>query len=161
MDFEHRLQKAIERGRRRSESEAKARAAQGMTEEELRRLHSQFRLQMSEHIESCVRRLPNYFPGFQYETIYGERGWGAACKRDDVRVLGPRQRTNLYSRLEMTVRPYSPLHVLELTAKGTVHNRELFNRQHYERLVDVDPATFLELIDAWVLEFAELYAVKT
>jgi len=160
MDFEHRLQKAIERGRRRGESEADARAAEGMTEEELRRLHSQYRLQMSEHIESCIRRLPNYFPGFQYETIYGERGWGAACKRDDVRVSGPGQRTNLYSRLEMTVRPYTSLHVLELTAKGTVHNRELFNRQHYERLVDADPAVFLELIDAWVLEFAELYASK-
>ncbi|MCH5375592.1 MAG: hypothetical protein JJ992_16600, partial [Planctomycetes bacterium] len=131
-----------------------------MTEEELRRLHSQYRLQMSEHIESCIRRLPNYFPGFQFETIYGERGWGAACKRDDVRVTGPGQRTSLYSRLEMTVRPYSPLHVLELTAKGTVHNRELFNRQHYERLVDVDASVFLDMIDAWVLEFAELYAAK-
>jgi hypothetical protein len=60
----------------------------------------------------------------------------------------------------MTIRPYSPLHVLELNAKGTIHNRELYNRQHFEPVADADPATFIELIDTWVLEFAELYAAK-
>jgi hypothetical protein len=160
MDFDQRLQKAIERGHRRSETEAQAQAARGMSEEELRRLHSQYRLQMSEHIETCIRRLLHHFPGFEFETIYGERGWGAACKRDDVRIQSPGRRNNLYSRLEMTVRPYSSLHVLELSAKGTVHNRELLTRQHYERLVDVDPATFLEMIDTWILEFAEIYATR-
>ena len=60
----------------------------------------------------------------------------------------------------MTIRPYSSLQVLELNAKGTIHNKELFSRQHYEQVVDADPATFIELIDTWVLEFAELYAAK-
>lgn len=161
MDFEERLQKAIQRGHRRSQSQAAADAAREMTEEEVRRLHSQYRLQLSDHIEACVRRLPGHFPGFQFETIYGERGWGAACKRDDVRIRGPSQRTSLYSRLEVTVRPYTALQVLEITAKGTVHNREIFSRQHYERIIDVDIARFLEMIDTWVLEFAELYATKS
>jgi hypothetical protein len=160
MDFEQRLQKAIERGQRRGEARAQAEAAREMTEEEVRRLHSQYRLQLSEHIEHCLRRLPNHFPGFQYEMIYGERGWGGACKRDDVRVAGPGQRANLYTRIEITVRPYSPLQVLELTAKGTVHNREVFNRQHYERIVDVDLAKYLETVDGWIVEFVELYAAK-
>jgi hypothetical protein len=105
--------------------------------------------------------LLHHFPGFQFETIYGERGWGAACKRDDVRIFGPGRRTNLYSRLELTVRPYSSLHVLELSAKGTVHNRELLTRQHYQPLDDLNPTAFLDLIDAWILEYAEIYSAKT
>lgn len=161
MDFEQRLQTAIHRGQRRGDAAARKAAADALSEEEAKRLHSQYRLELSEHIEDCVRRLPNHFPGFQYETIYGERGWGAACKRDDVRMVARGRRENVYTRLEITIRPYSPLHVLELNAKGTIHNKELFNRQHYEPVIEADPGTFVELIDRWVLEFAELYAAKS
>ena len=38
----------------------------------------------------------------------------------------------------MTVRPYSSLRVLELAAKGTILNKELLNRQHYEPVGDAD-----------------------
>lgn len=160
MDFEQRLQKAIHRGQRRGDAAARKAAADALSEEEVKSLHTKYRLELSEYIESCIRRLPNHLPGFRYETIYGERGWGAACKRDDVRVVARGKRENVYTRLEMTIRPYSSLNVLELNAKGTVHNKELFNRQHYEQVVDADPATFVELIDTWVLEFAELYAAN-
>lgn len=160
MDFDKRLKKAIHRGQRRGDAAARKAEADALSEEEAKHLHSQYRLELSEYIENCIRRLPNHFPGFQYETIYGERGWGAACKRDDVRVVARGRRENAYTRLEMTIRPYSALKVLELNAKGTIHNKELFNRQHYEQVVDADPATFLELIDTWVLEFAELYAER-
>jgi hypothetical protein len=159
-DFEQRLQKAIERGQRKSDANARAAQQQALTEEELRQLHSRYRLQLSEHIEQCLKKLPNYFPGFQYETIYGDRGWGAACSRDDIR-LDRGQRSTDYSRLEMTVRPYSGAHVLDLAAKGTIRNKELFTRNYYERLQDVDPAKYLEMIDAWALEYAELYVAKT
>jgi hypothetical protein len=159
-DFDQRLQKAIHRGQRRGDAAARKAAADALSEEEVKSLHSKYRLELSEHIESCIRTLPNHFPGFRYETIYGERGWGAACKRDDVRVVARGRRENVYTRLEMTIRPYSSLRVLELNAKGTVHNKELFNRQHYEQVVDADSATFIELIDTWVLEFAELYAAN-
>jgi len=84
MSFDDRLRKAIERGHKRSEVLAREAAAKAWTEEEYRRLHSQVRLTLSEHIESCLSRLPNYFPGFQYETMYGDRGWGGACFRDDL-----------------------------------------------------------------------------
>jgi hypothetical protein len=161
MDFDERLKRAIERGHRRGDTRAREEAARALSEEELKRLHSQYRLELSEHIEDCIRRLSQHFPGFEFETIYGERGWGAACRRDDVRLLGRGHRNNYYSRLEMTVRPLSSLHVLELTAKGTIHNKEVFNRQHYEPLVDADTDRFMERIDAWVLEYAELYATKS
>jgi hypothetical protein len=160
MGFEDRLKKAIQRGQHRSEAKLREEQAKKLTEDELRRMHSGYRLRLSEHIESCIRRLPQHFPGFQCETIYGERGWGAACSRDDLRI-GPRgKRDNDYSRLEMTIRPFSDLHVLELAGKGTIRNKEVYNRKFFEKLVDVDVDKFEELVDAWVLEYAELYAAR-
>ena len=157
MSFDDRLRQAIERGQKRGETRAQEAQKQAMTEEECKRLHSQLRLRLSEQIEACIKRLPNVFPGFQYETIYGDKGWGGACFRDDLRIVGG-QRTSNYSRLEMTVRPFSSYHVLDLVGKATIRNKEVFNRKHYERLQEADPAKFIELIDAWVLEFAEMYA---
>ena len=63
--------------------------------------------------------------------------------------------------LEMTVRPYSSLHVLDLAAKGTIRNKEVFNRNYFEKLSEVDPDTFAELIDLWVLEYAEQFAATS
>jgi hypothetical protein len=160
-DFEERLRKAIERGERRGNERARQAAAKALTEKECRRLHSKYRLELSERIEQCVGQLPHHFPGFQYETIYGERGWGAACQRDDFGPAQGGQRSNLYSRLEMTVRPYSSLHVLDLAAKGTVRNKEIFNRNHFERLDEADLDNFTNLIDVWVLEYAELFAAAS
>ncbi len=160
MDFEKRLQKAIERGYRHADAEAEQQAARTMSEDELKTLHSRYRLQLSEHIEACIRGLPQHFPGFEVETIYGERGWGAACRRDDLRLYSHTQRKSYYSRLEVTVRPYNSYDVLDVTAKGTIQNKELFDRQHYKPLADADIAEFIQQIDTWVLEFAELYATK-
>ncbi len=157
MDFEKRLQNAINRGKSRAEDLEREKRERQLNEEELKTLHSRYRLQLSEHIEQCIGALPNHFPGFRYETIYGERGWGAACARDDLNIKSG-QRSNNYSRLEMTVRPFSDLHVLDLSAKGAIHNKEVFTRSHYERLTEADPERFIELIDLWVVEYAEMYA---
>lgn len=161
MEFEDRLRQAIERGQRRGEAAANEARQKQLSEEECRRLHSQYRLQISEHIENCLKRLPNFFPGFQFETVYGDRGWGGACSRDDIR-LHPRDRGRGtdYSRCEITVRPYSSLHVLELSAKGTIHNREVFSRNYFEELGQVDVEKFLNLVDVWTLEYAEMYAAN-
>ena len=131
-----------------------------MDEAQLKSLHTRYRLELSEHIESVLRRLPDHLPGFRYEMIYGERGWGAACSRDDLAISGNRQRSTQYSRLEMTVRPYSELQVLELTAKGTIRNREVFHRNQFELLRDADPQAFQDFIDTWAVEFVELYAAQ-
>jgi len=160
MDFDTRLQKAIERGQNRAEEKTREEQAKALSEEDLKRLHSQYRLAVSEHIEICLQKLPQHFPGFQCETTYGDRGWGAACSRDDLRIHSDGRRENHYSRLEMTVRPYSSYNVLELSAKGTIDNKETYNRTHYEALAEADLDKFIELIDYWVLEYAELYAAK-
>src|SRR6185369_6930845 len=157
MSFDDRLRQAIERGQQRSDHLAREAAAKAWSEDEYRRQHSQVRLTLSEHIESCVKRLPNYFPGFQYETMYGDRGWGGACFRDDL-ILTRGNRTTNYSRLEITVRPYTSFHVLDLAAKGTIRNREVFNRNYFEELATADEPKFLGLVDTWVLEYAEIYA---
>jgi hypothetical protein len=158
MDFEKRLEEAIARGQRRGSERARMEHEQAMSEEELRRLHSQYRLSLSEHIEMALRRLPEHFPGFHFETLAGDRGWGAAVSRDNVgRTRGG---GNQFSRLEMTIRPFSPAHVLELSAKGTISNKEVYNRTHFQRLWEADPATFAEMIDLWIIEYAEQYAAK-
>ena len=159
MEFDERLQRAIQRGYGRGDVRRQEVAAKQFSEDELRSLHSKHRLSLSEKIESCVQRLPNHFPGFQYETIYGERGWGAAISRDDIEMVGGK-RNNQYSRLEMTIRPFSSAHVLDLAAKGTVRNREIYNRNHFEALDEADHDNFAELIDLWVLEYAEMFASK-
>jgi len=158
MDFEERLQKAIRRGQRRSEAAAAEARLKALSEEELKRLHTKYRLALSEHIENCVRRLPNHFPGFNFETIYGEKGWGAAVNRDDIGRGGAGKAANFFSRLEMTIRPFSEYHVLDLSAKGTIRNKEIYSRSHFEKLEDADPDQYMELIDLWVLEYAELFA---
>jgi hypothetical protein len=160
MNFEERLEKAIRRGQRSQDAAAQARAEQAVTEEELRRLHSQYRLELSEHIERTMRQLARHFPGFRYDTLVGERGWGAAISRDDL-SLADRRRQNFFSRLEVVVRPFTASHVLELAAKGTVRNKELLNRAQFEVLADVDLDSFNEQVDRWVLEYAELYAAKS
>ena len=162
MDFQQRLAKAIERGQNVSEAKARARAEQEMTEEDFRRLHSQFRLPLTEHIESCLRQLPDHFPGFRFSTVMDELGWGAAVSRDDVgRNDAPSGgRANYFSRLEVVVRPFSNLRVLEVAAKGTIRNKEVFNRSHYQRLTEADSETFADMIDLWVLEYAELFAAS-
>src|SRR5687768_12439939 len=106
MDFEKRLAKAIERGQRQGSASAEQQQSQTLNEEELKRLHSQYRLQLSEHIENCLRRLPQHFPGFRFESVVSERGWGAAVLRDDSSAARGNARTNLFSRLEMLVRPF-------------------------------------------------------
>lgn len=157
MDFNERLQKAVQRGHHANDEKADALRRQKIDEEDFKRLHSQYRLSLSEHIEKYIAQLPDHFPGFQYETIVSERGWGAAVSRDDV-GLG---RKTFYSRLEIVVKPYSTYHVLELATKGTIRNKELFNRNHFEKLEDVDQDEYIQLIDRWILEYAELYARNT
>ncbi|TWT66494.1 hypothetical protein [Allorhodopirellula solitaria] len=159
-DFTSRLESAIQRGRRRGEYQASEERRKELSDEELKRLHTSYRLSLSEQIETAVQRVAEHFPGFRTEAIFGEEGWGEACYRDDLRIESGR-RSNLYSRLELVIRPYSNLRVLDLKAKGTVMNREIFNRAHYAKIPEVDPEEFSQLIDTWAIEYAELYAAKS
>lgn len=158
-DFKSRLESAIARGRRRADAQASHQRQQALSEAELRRLHTSLRLALSDRIELAVRGVADHFPGFREESIFGEKGWGNACYRDDLRIQDG-QRSNQYSRLEMVIRPYSELHVLEVKAKGTVLNRELFDRNYFAPIAEANVEEFEQLIDSWAIEYAELYAAN-
>lgn len=157
-EFEDRLRRAVERGDRRLAAKAAQSHQAALNESELRNLHTRFRLQLTEHIDQGIRRLVDHFPGFRAEVVFGDRGWGTAISRDDLEITRDGKRTTGYSRLELTVRPYSESHVLDLAGKGTVRNREVFHRNHFTPLTDVDPVEFTHLVDSWIVEYAEFYA---
>ncbi|MFO0065208.1 MAG: hypothetical protein ACK523_04535, partial [Pirellulaceae bacterium] len=103
-DFEERLRQAIERGNQKGKEAGRDEALRREELERLRRLHTQYRLELSEQIEKVVRSLADYVPGFRYETVFGEGGWGAACFRDTLRMQAGGRRSE-YSRLEIAGRP--------------------------------------------------------
>ena len=156
-DFKARFESAIQRGQNRREQAANQSRKAEMTEEELKRLHTSFRLALSDRIESKVNDIIDAFPGFRHEAMFGEVGWGSACYRDDLHLESGR-RTNQYSRFEMVIRPISDLKVLDLKGKGTIKNRELFNRSLFRQISEVDVVEFEQVIDAWTIEYAEQFA---
>ena len=157
MNFRERLQKASERGKQARETQLNEAAARALSEEECKRRHSQYRLTLTEHIEKCLSEMADNFPGFRMETVVDESGWGAAVSRDDFRMDGGRRGT-FFSRLQLVVGPYNTYHVLDIAAKGTVRNKEVLTRTHYQQLADVDLQRFRELLEQWVLDYAELYS---
>ena len=157
MEFKERLHRATERGQQAKDAKAAEAAAEAMSEEEWRRLHSGYRRQLTDHIETCLRQLAENFPGFNFETVVDDKGWGAAVRRDDLSLSAGR-RQNLFSRLVLTISPYSEYKVLDLQAKGAVRNKENFSRNHYELLKEADLDSFQQLIEHWTLDYAEHYA---
>ena len=65
-----------------------------------------------------------------------------------------------FSRLEIVVRPFGPHHVLDIAAKGTVRNKEIFNRTHYRPLAEVELTDFKSFVDLWVPQYAEKFAAS-
>jgi hypothetical protein len=157
MNFRDRLQRATERGKQIRAAQLNEAAAKALSEEECRRRHSQYRNELTDHIEKCLGDLAENFPGFRIETIVDETGWGAAVSRDDFGLTAGKRNT-FFSRMRIVVSPYSQYHVLDISAKGTVRNKEILSRNHYQPLGDVDLETFRELIESWALDYAELYS---
>jgi hypothetical protein len=131
--------------------------ADSATEEELRAKHAQLRNELTEHIETCLRKLCDHFPGFDYNTVVNEKGWGARISRDDIK-LGRGTARNEYSRLEVLIRPFSDTHILEVATKGTIRNRESLNRTNFRFLKDATVEIIRPMIDGIALEFAEQYS---
>lgn len=157
--FEERLQRAIQRGEQVRAADDAAAAADGISLEEARSRHSQLRTDVTEHIERCLRKLCDHFPGFEYSTVLNEKGWGSRISRDDINLSGGTSR-NEYSRLEIVVRPFSEMRIIEIATKGTIRNRESLNRSNYRFLNDAPPNALHEIVDSVVLEFAEQYSAQ-
>jgi hypothetical protein len=162
MNFDQRLERAIERGQRQRDADSKERALRAMTEEECKNVHSRARLELSEHVEGCLRKLADYFPGFEYETLMSADGWGARIRRDDLApgAAGTKGLMHYYSHVEMLVRPYSPTRIVELVARGAIRNKEVLSRSHFQQLTHIDVEGFRDVIDQWVLEYAERFSAR-
>ena len=159
-DFEERLQKAIQRGQQARGAVDSSQDADAATEEEMRMKHSSLRNDLTEHIEKCLRRLCDHFPGFDYDTVLNEKGWGARISRDDIR-LGRGTARNEYSRLEVLVRPFNDTHIVEVATKGTIRNRESLNRTNFRFIKDATLDILKQIVDGIVLEFAEQYSAHS
>ncbi|MDA8563043.1 hypothetical protein N9L06_01185 [Mariniblastus sp.] len=160
MDFDNELQKAIQRGQQLSQSRNAAAKQEALTAEEIRTSHTAFRLHLSDHIENCLKRLANHFPGFEYETIYGSRGWGGAVSRNDL-TRGPDGKSgSFFSRIELTVRPQNEFNVVNIAGKGTIRDKEMFSWNHFDDVHGCDKTEFEKRIDAWVLQYAEQFAAR-
>jgi len=158
-DFDEKRRQTAVRGKNRASSFQSESERKRIEAEEFKTLHTKMRLELSDRIDSVIKKIADLFPGFRYQTVFGESGWGGACVRDDL-VMERGQRTNKFSRFEMAVRPASEFHILDLQAKGTIANRELLTRGFYQHLGEVDLDKFRELIDSWALAYAELYAAN-
>ncbi len=157
MDFSARLQKAVERGRQQADAAARDQLRSQLTEEELKTRHAQARVELSDHIETCLQQVARQFPGFDFQTVVNPEGFGARISRDNIRG----RRGNLareYSHLELIVRSFSTGHVLEVVCRGAISNKEVMNRSQFQQLSELDLDTFRHLVDQWVLEYAEKYA---
>ncbi len=161
MDFESRLSQAIQRGEQTREARQHVREQKALSEEELRNLHSSIRLDLTERIEAGLRQLADHFPGFRFETVVAEDGWGARISRDDVNLSrsSSRRSASLYSRFQILIKPFSGrAKIIEAHAKGTIRNREILNRNSFQFLTECDRERFHEVIDQWILEYAEKFA---
>lgn len=166
MDFEKRLNQAIQRGLQASNAEGQARVEQALGVEDLRRMHSEFRLELSEHIDECFRQLARMLRGFESRQVMGDDGWGVEIQRDD---LGPQNAggtsrphySRYFTRLQIAVKPFSTANIVEIIGKATVRNKELFSRSQFQRLPNIDSAVFKQTIDQWILEFAEKYTASS
>jgi len=160
MGFDHRLQRAIQRGEQSRAEAGRAAAARQLSVEEQKSVFSRTRLQLVERIEECLKKVGDHFPGFSFQPVMRDDAWGANVSRDDLAVPRRDGPKSLYSRLEITVTPLGAAGIIELVAKGTIRNREAFHRRNFQRLEQVDVETFNELIDLWVLEYAEMYSAS-
>ena len=158
-EFEERLKKAIARGESKAESLLSEEQRKKQEAEEHKLLHAKYRLELTERIESVVKKMIDMFPGFRYKSVFGETGWGSACTRDDL-FIDKGVRSNKFSRFEMVVRPINEFFVLDLQAKGTIADRELLTRAFYPPLGQVDIERFYKAVDDWAVAYAELYATK-
>jgi len=60
-EFDDRLQQAIRRGENRQLEKTKADQQRKLTAEQLKGLHGKYRLQLSERIEDCMKKLPDFY----------------------------------------------------------------------------------------------------
>ena len=157
-DFADRLDRAIQRGERIRDRRDQEEQASTLSREELKQRHSAAKIELSDHVEKCLKAVVDRFPGFEHTPIYTDDGWGGRVQRLDLALSKAGGSKEEFSRLELLVKPLSELPILALAGKGTIRDKEVFSRTHYQRLEELDLESFQETVDLWVLEYAERYS---
>lgn len=160
-EFGDRLDRAIQRGERTKVRRDAAESASTLSAEELKSRHSAAKIELSEHVEKCLKAVVDRFPGFEHSPVYSEEGWGGRIQRLDLALGKPGGSKEQFSRLELLVKPMSDLPILSLAGKGTIRDKEVFARTTYQRLEELDLDSFRETVDLWVLEYAERYTATS
>lgn len=158
MSFEDRLSKAIQRGERERQAKNHAMAERVLTEEEFRALHNQSRLELSEHITACLKKVVDHFPAFDLTEIVTTDGWGAKISMDELAPGSGKGLTRFFSHLILNVTPFSKSHILEIQGRGSIRNREVIQRTYFQLLTEIDRELLLQTVDQWVLEYAEKFS---
>ena len=83
---------------------------------------------------------------------------GRRVFRDDITRGNTGKSGDFYSRLEITVRPLNEFSVLNISGKGTIHDKEYFNWNFFKDIPDISVQEFEEKIDSWILIYAEKFA---
>ena len=60
----------------------------------------------------------------------------------------------------MLVKPFTETHILEISTKGTIRNKEALNRSQYRFLNEANESELIEIVDNLVVSFAELYSAR-
>jgi len=68
MDFDKKLENAIERGQQRNTRLKDAERQKTLSAEDLRNRHNEYRLDLSEYIEINLKKMAQHFPGFERGT---------------------------------------------------------------------------------------------
>ncbi len=160
-NFEERLSQAIQRGNRQREEAGSQRARAARTDEDYRQQHGALRIELSDQIETAIRKMVKHFPGFNFRTVISPDGWGAHASRDDVSGTTRRDVTQLYSYLEILVRPYnSSARIIDLVVRGTIRNKEILRKNEFNLLDEANTEQLKNIIDQWVVQYAERYAAQ-
>jgi len=160
VDFDKQLEQAIERGQQRNTKREQDRRKEASSADGLKGQHNAFRLHLSDHIEKGLKRLAERFPGFEYDIIYGSKGWGGSINRTDL-TRGPDGKAgSFFSRLELTVRPLNDYNVVNIAGKGTLADRELFSWNHFEDIDKAEMEAFEQKLNSWMIQYAEQFASR-
>jgi hypothetical protein len=160
MDFDDELEKAIQRGQQRNAKRQEEEKKATLSAEELKRRHNEYRLSLSDYIETSLKRLAEHFPGFEFEIIYGSKGWGGAIHRNDL-TKGPDGRSgSFFSRLEITVKSLNEFNVVNIAGKGTIADKEMFSWNHFKDIDEAEMELFQNTINSWIVDFAEQFAAR-
>jgi len=132
MDFDKKLENAIERGQQRHTRLKDAEKQKALSVEDLRNRHNEFRLDLSEYIEVNLNKMAQHFPGFEYETLYGSKGWGGAIHRNDLDRGDDGKAGSFFSRIELTVKPQNEYNVVRPIVRNPLLSETDYAKQKFD-----------------------------